>query len=167
VTRVGASHQVVDAWVLGVRRAEDLLGLGPPVGLVHVVDVQHGQHHALGIAQRELGADVQSGRGLGVDVERDRHGPQRAVRQPHVGAHALVLLLGHEPTQRGEAAVEQQLQVTHLTRGQIPRRPVLRGLSQFGGPSVVDIQVHEFAAVRLVQCSHNASLRQGEGEMIR
>jgi hypothetical protein len=45
-------EQVGDAGVVGAAGPEDLACLALAVGLPDVIDVQHGQHHALGIAQR-------------------------------------------------------------------------------------------------------------------
>ena len=106
VERLGLVEQEVDAGVLGVRGPEDLLGLGLAVGLPDVLDVEDGQHDALGIAQGELAPGSSVGGELLVDVEHDRHRPQRAVGEAHVLADALVVGLGEEPGQRGEPAVQ-------------------------------------------------------------
>ena len=64
-------------------------------------------------------------RSLG-DVERDRHRPERAVGEPHVGDDPVVVRLGHEAVERREAAVHQQLEVAELARREVPGRKVAR-----------------------------------------
>ena len=52
------------------------LGLGLPVGLPDVLDMQHCQHYSLGIAQGDFAAARLQRLGeLFAHVERDRHGP--------------------------------------------------------------------------------------------
>ncbi len=112
---------------------EDRLGLGLPIGLPDVFDVQHGQHHALGIAQGDLAAARLQRLGeIFGHIERDRHGPEHAAGQPHVAADAFVVGAIHESAQRREAAAQQQLKIAELARGQVPRRPLARVGFQFG-----------------------------------
>ena len=53
------------------------------------------------------------------DVEVDRHGPEAAIRQPHVLDHAVIVFLGQETFERVETAVHQKLQIADLTRSEI------------------------------------------------
>ena len=100
---------------------------GLAVGLPDVFHAEHGEHHALGVAQSDLAAAGRQFLGeIFRDIQRDRHGPKRAVGQPHVLTHAFIVGAVHEPTQRGEPAAHQQFQVAKLPRRQVPRRPVFR-----------------------------------------
>ncbi len=154
VDRMGGVHQVVDGRVLRVRRAEHELGLTLPVGTPHVLDVEHGEHHALVVAQRHALAGCQLlGSGLR-DVEGDRHRPQRAVGEPHRLADRVVLALGEEAAQRREGAVGEQLEVADLTGRQVPRREVDGYGLQLGGAVLVDQKVDELTAVWCDQLGH-------------
>ena len=53
-----------------------------------------------GIAERELGSDALIARHRLAHVERHRHGPERAVRKPHLAADAIVIRTRHETAQR-------------------------------------------------------------------
>ena len=85
VPRIRLVDGVVGARMRGAGRAKYSFGFGRAIGLPHVFDVQHREHHAFGIAQRNLAGP--GGELLGKlfgDVECDRHRPQRAVGQAHV-----------------------------------------------------------------------------------
>ena len=86
-------------------------------------------------------------RSVTVDVQRDRHRPQRSVGQPHVVDDGVVLLLVEKAGQRREASVGQQFQVAKLAVGQIPGGEVDRCFLEFGGALGVDDEVDEVAAV--------------------
>ena len=76
--RMGGQH-LSHPRVFGAARAVDAGRLGPAVGSVQLVDVDHREHHALGIAQREpVSLGQRPGQLLG-DVEGDGDRPQRAV----------------------------------------------------------------------------------------
>ena len=148
VVRLRPLEQVRHARMLRVRRAEDGLGLGLPIGPPDILDLQRRQHDAFGVAQRQAGAGCERrGQRLG-DVQRDRHRPQRAVGETHLRAHALVVAARHEAGERREAPVEQELQVAQLARREVVGRPVARFGPERGGPVLVHDQVHERSAVR-------------------
>ena len=60
---------------------------------------------------------------------------------------AVVVGLGQEALQRGEAAVHQQLEVADLPRRQVPGRKVARGGFGIGGLFAIEDQVNEFPTV--------------------
>ncbi len=100
VVVVALLQEVSDTGVLAVRRAEDALGLRLAVGLPDVRYVERRQHHALGVAQRQAGAPTDRSRDGLRNIQRDRHGPERAVGQPHRFAHRLVVLPAQESAER-------------------------------------------------------------------
>jgi hypothetical protein len=108
----------------GAGGLEDGSGFSLPVGLPSVFHVQHGEHDAFGITQRDLAAAGLERLGqFFVNVERDRHGPQEATGQPHVVAYAFVIRAGHESAQRRETAAHQQFKIADLAGGQVPGGP--------------------------------------------
>ncbi len=120
----------------GMRRAgagKNRFSFGFAIGLPDVLHVQHGEHHAFGIAQRDLAAARREllGEFFG-DVERDGHGPENAAGQAHVVADAFVIGARHETAQRRKSAGDQQFQIADLAGGKIPRRPFLGMGLQFG-----------------------------------
>lgn len=135
---------------MGVARAvEDGFAFGLAIGLPDVLDVQDGDHDALGIAQGDFGGAGLKGFGKGfADVERDRYRPEDAVAQAHVAANTLVISFVHETSERREAAVEEHLEVADLARGEIPGREIARGGFGFGGLFATEDEVDKFAAVR-------------------
>ena len=96
--RVGLLEQVGDAGVLGVGGAEGRLGARLAVGLPDLLDVQGGEHHAFGVAQREHASARRAAcrRNSRGDVEQDRDRPQGAVGQAHALADGVVVGLAHE-----------------------------------------------------------------------
>ena len=72
-----------------------------------VFDVDHGEHHAFGIAERDVAIRLELVGELLGHVERDRHRPERAVGEPHLGADRFVVGLSHEARERREAAVAE------------------------------------------------------------
>lgn len=137
--------------MLGVGRAVDLLGLLGEVGLPDVLDPERGQGDALEVAQEQQVALGELPRHLLGHIEGDRDGPQRTVGEPRARAHALVVLAAQEPSQRREAAVEQELEVAHLARRQGPRRRVAGQALQFLRPLRACEQVNERSAMRTNQ----------------
>ena len=121
-----------------------LSAVNPPEG----EDVKHGQHDPFRVAQRQVGPGRQRVRRRFRHVERDRHRPQRAVREPHVGADRVVVAGGHEPGQRRESSVEQQLEVAELTRRDVVRHPVARLRRDLLGTGRAGNQIDERPAVR-------------------
>ena len=108
VHRLALVHQVADGRVLGARRCRRRRSASASrSGVPDVLDVDHGEHHALGIAERDLIARLELVGELLGDVERDRHRPERAVREPHLVADRFVVGLAHEAGERREAAVAQ------------------------------------------------------------
>ncbi len=90
------------------------------------------------VAQGDVGADAQSG--VRRHGERDRHGEERAVGQPHLGQHAAEIGFAHEAVDRGERARGEHLQVADGPRRNLQRRQgagVLASLGQLpqGEPS--------------------------------
>jgi hypothetical protein len=156
---VGALEEMGDTGVLAVEGAVDRLCLGLPVELPHVVDREDRQHGALGVAQRQGLALLQLLRHLLGDVEGDGERPQGAVGQPHLFAHRLEVGLTEKTGQRREAAIHEQLQITDLAWGEIPRGPLQRGLFELGAALVVDQQVDQSAAVWGVQMVHEKVLQ--------
>ena len=106
VDRMRLMHHVEDGGVLDAGGSEHRLGLGLLVRRPHVRDGHYGQHHALGVAERQAVAGLQAVGDLLGDVEHDRHRPQRAVRQAHVATDAVVVGLPEEALKRGERARE-------------------------------------------------------------
>ena len=58
VHRLALVHQIVHGRVLGAGSAEHALGFALAVRLPDVGDLNDGQHHALGIAERDGGAGL-------------------------------------------------------------------------------------------------------------
>ncbi len=116
--------QVVDRRMRGIVCTEDLLGLARLVRHPLVGDRHRGEDHAFLVAQGDVLADLDSlGEGF-LDVQRDRHWPQRAVGQAHVLDDAVVVGLGQEALERVEAAVHQQLEIADLSRRHVERGQV-------------------------------------------
>ena len=109
--------------------------LGFQIRLPDFLDVQHRQHDALGIAQRNLtAARLQRLGKFFAHVEGNRDGPKRAVRQPHVVADSLVVGARHETAQGRKASAHQQFEIADLARCKVPRRPFARVGFEFSGP---------------------------------
>ena len=83
-----------------VGGAEDELGLLVAVGPVQLGNMEHRQHHALRVPERQTGAGTQLGRLFLGYVQVDRDGPKGAVGQAHALAHGVVVVLAQEPPQR-------------------------------------------------------------------
>ena len=124
VPAVRPLKEIGDAGMLRVGGAEHRLRLTFEVGLPDVVHVHDGQHHAFTVAQGEHGTLGEAMCSLLVHVEGDRHRPQGPVGEPHLVDNAVVVGAPEEPLQRGEAAVDQKLEVAELAFGQVPRRVV-------------------------------------------
>src|SRR5208282_3967636 len=63
-------------------------------------------------------------------------------------AYAFVIGARHKSTQRRKAAGNQQLQITNLARGQVPRRPFFRVGLQFRRSGGLSDEVNQFSAMR-------------------
>ena len=118
VPRVGLVHRVVGAGMGFAGAVEYGLGFGRAVGLPDFFDVQHGEHHAFGVAQRNFAAAGREllGKFFG-DIERDRHRPKHTAGQAHVVANAFVVGFGHKAAQRRESSAHEQFQVANLAGG--------------------------------------------------
>ena len=112
--------------VLAITGSVHLLDFFRAVRLPHVVDVQHGEHDAFCVTQRDRAGRLRLRRERFGHVERDRNGPQAALWQPHRVADARVLGSRHEAAERRERAVQQELEIAELSRRKVPRRPVAR-----------------------------------------
>ncbi len=124
VHRVGPLQHVGHPRVGLVRAAVHPLGLMGQVGPVQLGHPQGGQHDPLGVPQGQARPRAQLGRFFLGDVQHHRHRPQGAVGQAHAVAHGLVVFFAEETPQGGETAVGEQLEVTGLAGGQVPRGPV-------------------------------------------
>ena len=102
--------------VRAVHRTGLLVLLRPP----HLADLDDGGEQPFGVAKRDRVAALQPGREGLAHVERHRHRPDRACREPHVAQHPFVLGRAHEPVERCEGAVQQELQIAELARGEVP-----------------------------------------------
>ena len=114
----GSSVQVLDGRVGLVVGTENLDGLLLLVGLVDVVNGDDGQVAVVsevteGDAGTSLCLDFVNG--LLEDIEADRHGKEVAVDETVGVNDTLVVLLVHEALKRGEASIEDQLEITKLT----------------------------------------------------
>jgi len=77
------------------------LRFGLAIRLPDIFDMQHRQHYAFGITQRDLGAPrLERFRKCFRHIERDRDGPNQAAAQFHFMTHALILAAVHEAAQR-------------------------------------------------------------------
>jgi hypothetical protein len=132
VPGVAFIQQVIDAGMNRAGGAKYRLSFRLAVRLPNVFDVQNRQHHAFSVTQRDLAASRLERFGeIFLNVQGNGHRPQNAAAQPHVGADALVIRLGHESPQGRESSAYQQLEIADLTRRQIPRRPFPRMGLQF------------------------------------
>ena len=134
VPRVRLVHRVVGAGMSLAGAVEDRFGFGCAVGLPDFFDVQHGQHDALGVAQRDFAAAGRQllGKFFG-DIERDRHGPEDSAGQAHIVADAFVVGFRHEAAQRREASAHEQFEIANLAGSQVPGWPLAGVGFQFCG----------------------------------
>ncbi len=135
-----------------------LMGQVRPVELGYM---EGGQHHSFDVPEGQAGAGAQLGRLFLRDIEDDRDGPYRAVRQPHPVAYGLVIFLSKEPSQRGETAVAKQLQVAELAGSQVPRGPGAGLLLQLHGPFGCHDEVHQHPAVGTYELLRHFFLQLG------
>jgi len=154
--RMGFVQQVRDPGMIGAGGAEGRLRARLEVGLPDLLDVQRRQHHPFGIAQRQHAAGLERGGELPGDVEHDRDRPEGAVGQAQGRADGVVVGPVHEAGERREAAVEQQLEVAELPRGEIPGAPVTGGRLELGGTLGRGEEIDELAAVRRDQVARGA-----------
>ncbi len=154
VDGAGVVHQVEDAGVGQVGGAEHRLRLARLVRGPDVADLEDRHEHALGVAQRHALAGLErAGEGL-ADVEGNRHRPEHARGEPHAGDDAVVVGAAEEALERGEGAVQQQLEVAELAVGEVPRRVAQRGLLLGLEGGALEVEVLEFAAVGGLVGSH-------------
>ena len=130
--------------VLLVERAVGVLGLVLLVRGVDLLDVEEGQQIAVDVAQGQRLALVDPVARR--DGQGDRQGPERAVGQPHLADHAVVVGLAHEAAQRREAAHAEELEVAESALVQRQAGMVLGGRLHLGGTFGADDQID--------QCSH-------------
>ncbi len=144
----------VDRRVFLVGRAEYAFGLP---GLVRGPDVAHferGKDHALEIAQGHLVTRLQFGREVFADIQRHRHRPEHAAREAHVADHRIVIIPVEEALERREGAVQQQLDVTELALGKVPRHVVACRLLLSLRRRLVEVEILQLAAMRLFKRAH-------------
>ena len=120
VDLAGGVMQVVDRRMRGIVGAKDLFRLvrfvrGPAIG-----DGHRAEDHALLIAQGDVLTQIEALGEFFRHIQRDRHGPECAVGQPHLVHDAVVIVFAQEPLERVEAAVHQQLYIADLTGCQVP-----------------------------------------------
>ena len=140
IDRPGDVVQVVHRRMGQIVGAVDRLGLARLVGGPLVGHRQDRQDHAFRVAQRDVLAVLDAARERLRHVQRDRHRPERAVRQAHPLDHAVVVLAPQEPRQRREAPVHQQLQVADLPGRQIPGRQIARVVLHLLGAVPGDVE---------------------------
>jgi hypothetical protein len=121
------------------------------IGCPHLFHVEHGEHDAFRIAERERCSGIQAVRALLGHVQDDGDRPERAVRKSHLLADARVVGARHESGQRREPPVREKLEVADLTGRQIPGGPLPRGAPELFGPRVGNEQVDEHSTVRFDQ----------------
>ncbi len=156
--------QGVDPRMRSVLGAVDALRLDAPVRGPDVLHFVHGDQHALRIPQRDLHARRDAlGKAL-ADVERDRDRPQRAVSHAQVRDHAVVVAARHETAERRERAVEEQLDVAQLPRGQVPGRPVARLRLDRRRERIDEIELPELAAVGCDEIGQNGMSSSNSSE---
>ena len=117
--------------MLLVERAIGELGLPLLVDRVNLFDVEKCQQVAINIAQGQrlpLLEPMPGGDGQG-----DWQGPDRAIRQPHLGDDAVIVGLAHEPIERRESAHAEQFQVTKSAFVQGQASMILGGCLHLGG----------------------------------
>ena len=101
VPGIASVHQIGDAGMGDACAVKDGFAFSPTIGLPDVLHVQNGDHDALGVAQRDLGATGLEGLGEGLrNIKGDRHRPKKAAAQSHIAADALVIGLVHEAGER-------------------------------------------------------------------
>ena len=156
VDRAGLVVQVVDGRMGQVVGAEDAFGFPRLVRHPFVGDRQDGEDDAFLIAERNVLTRLDLGGEVFGYVKVDRHRPERAIGKPHVGDHAIIVGLAHEPFQRVEAAVHQKLEIADLALRQVPRGQVAGFDLQFLGRIGRDI---EFRNRGVVLGRHGAHFR--------
>ena len=150
VVVAGNLKKVLDSWVIWVT-AKDLLGLLLLVWLVYVVHCHDSQIAVItGVTERDTlaGLDSKLVNVLLLEVEADWHGEEVAIRESVLRNHTIVVLLVHEALERGEASVQDKLDIAQLAVVEDDGREGLGLLGQFlSSWSIAGNQVLEDAAV--------------------
>ena len=100
--------QVVYRRMCEIIGTKYLLGFTRLVGRPAIGDGHGGEDHALLVAQSDVLTDFQRFGELFVHVKCDRHRPERAIGQPHVLDHTVIIGFVEEPLKRVETTVHQQ-----------------------------------------------------------
>ncbi len=150
-----------------IVRAEDGLGLAHLVDGIDVGDGDGGDGVVVArVAQRDAGAlgDAERLDLRLVNVEGDGHGEEVAVGETHVVEAAVVVGLVHEALERGEAAVDDELEIAELTLGEHELGERVRlGAQLRRDGSIAHEQILEHTTVRSV--GHIDYMKRGmEGE---
>ena len=97
---VRSVEKIIHSGMHRARRAQNSLRFSLAIRLPDIFDMQHGQHYALGITQRDLGAPrLERFRKCLRHIERNRHRPNQTVAQSHLVADALVIVAIHKTAQ--------------------------------------------------------------------
>ena len=163
--RMGAMQEVGHPRDERRRPCRTRRALPRPSLAARLADLHDGCEQSFGIAQRNRVAGAQTGREVLAHVEGHRDRPQHARREPHPAQNPLVLGRAHEPLERGESAVQQELEIAELTRGEVPALRVARPAPCFAELRLVDIQVPERSAIRFGEqprsCAHHRARTAG------
>ncbi|KAI3482287.1 hypothetical protein L1887_55048 [Cichorium endivia] len=154
VELLDALVQVGDGGMREIVRAKDGLGLAHLVDGVDVGDGDGGDGVVVArVAQCDAGAlgDAERLDLRLVDVEGDGHGEEVAVGETHVVEAAVVVGLVHEALERGEAAVDDELEIAQLTLGEYELWQRVRlGAQLRRDGSIAHEQILEHTTVRSV-----------------
>mmetsp|Transcript_7158 Transcript_7158/g.25944 ORF Transcript_7158/g.25944 Transcript_7158/m.25944 type:complete len:411 (-) Transcript_7158:345-1577(-) len=146
----------LDSRVLERGGAVALLRLQRLVGLVGGLDLHDGEVLAV-VREQDLHS---RGEGVVVGVHDDGKAEEQAAREPHGLHHGLVLLLVHEPLERGEPSDHQELHVAGVPVAELDG-PALARRDQGGALARVGHhEADELAAVR-----NGLALRHRRGEL--
>src|SRR5262249_16382667 len=108
-------EKIIDSGVYRACRSANSLRFGFKMRLPDIFDIQHRQHYALEITQRDLAASrLEPLRKSVRHVEGDGNRPEHAVPQSHFMTHTFILFPVHAAAQRREPATHKKLQVADL-----------------------------------------------------
>ncbi len=119
-----------------------------------IADVERRDDDALQIAQGDPVAALYALGKLLADVQRNRDGPEHPRRQPHRSHDLVVVVPVEEAFERREGAVQQQFDIAKLAFGQVPGRELARRLFLGFGVLRRQVEIFQFAAVRLFISAH-------------